>query len=388
MNRTGVFAGEPGPGTSGNGQSGIAEMGVRLSPNCTKSSTHISPPLAGGKVMNPMSHFADLIRRLRRLGFFFLAALAIVPGSLAQTCSSGADLNPATKTALETAARQYLDMSKSGDVAGLKANAIPAITGDFGSIEQAVVTNKPYFAEEQATVAGTYLLDASDAKAPLPRAEFYCGIFNSADRLAFFIPNLPPGKYAIVIQKVEGKDPITLTLILQNLGGAWKLAGYYPRLDSVGGHDAQWYLTKAREFKAKGQSHNAWFYYLTAWDLSAPVNFMSTPQLDKIADEMQSARPADIPSDSAPLSLSANGKVFKVTELAAVPVDNNLDLRVRYVNPDAGDSAVAFKDNMAIIKAIVAKYPEVRDGFNAVIARAVDNGGHEYGSLLLVKDVK
>jgi hypothetical protein len=338
--------------------------------------------------MNPMPHFVGSIRWLRRLGFVSLAALAMTPGLLGQTCSSGADLDAATKTALDTAAKQFLDMSKNGDVAGLKANSIPAITGDFGSIEQAVVTNKPYLAEGQAAITGTYLLDASDAKAPLPRAEFYCGIYNSADRLAFFIPNLPPGRYAIVIQKVNGKDPITLTLILQNMGGGWKLAGYYPRLDSVGGHDAQWYLTKARDFKTRGQSHNAWFYYLTAWDLSAPVNFMSTPQLDKIADEMQSARPADMPSDSAPLSLSANGKVFKVTELAAVPVDNNLDLRVRYVNPDAGNSGVAFQDNMAVIKAIVAKYPEVRDAFNAVIARAVDSSGHEYGSVVLVKDMK
>src|SRR5271157_2293526 len=89
-----------------------------------------------------------------------------------------------------------------------------------------------------------------------------------------------PGRYAIVMQKIDGKDPITLTLILQEMAGAWKLAGYYPRLDSIGGHDGQWYLAKAREFKAKGQTHNAWFYYLTAWDLMAPVNFMSTPQLD------------------------------------------------------------------------------------------------------------
>ncbi len=58
-------------------------------------------------------------------------------------------------------------MSKNGDVAGLKANAIPAITGDFSSIEQAVVTNKPYFADGQATITGTYLLDASESKAPL-----------------------------------------------------------------------------------------------------------------------------------------------------------------------------------------------------------------------------
>lgn len=203
----------------------------------------------------------------------------------------------------------------------------------------------------------------------------------------FSIPNLPAGMYAVVIQKAAGKDPITLTLILQNLGG-WKLAGFYPRLDSISGHDGEWYLSKAREFKASGQTHNAWFYYLTAWDLTAPVNFMSTPQLDKIAQEMQSARPGDLPSDASPLTLSANGKSFKVTELAAVPVEGNLDLRVRYQNPDAGNSGVAFQDNMAVIKAIVAKYPEVRDAFDSVVARAVDTSGHDYGSLLPVKNIK
>lgn len=307
---------------------------------------------------------------------------------LAQTCSSGADLDAATKSAIDNAATQYLNMSKNGDVAGLKANAIAAITGDFGSIEQAVVTNKQYLSEGNATITATYLLDASDAKAPLARADFYCGIYNSSDRLSFSIPNLPPGKYAIAIQKVDGKDPITLSLILQDVGGAWKLAGYYPRLDAIGGHDGQWFLTQARQYKAKGNSLDAWFYYLTAWDLTAPVNFISTPQLDKIADEMQSSRPASLPSSSAPLNLSANGKVFRVTELTAVPVDNNLDLRVVYQNPNAGDSGQAFQDNMAVIRAIVARYPEVRDAFNSVIARAVDGSGHEYGSLLPMKEIK
>lgn len=316
--------------------------------------------------------------------FAFMSAQPV----LAQTCAAGADLDVPTKTAIDNAAKQYFDMSKNGDVAGLKANAIPALAGDFGSIEQAVVTNKAYFAQGTSTVAGTYLLDASQAKAPLARADFYCGIYNSPDRLSFSIPNLPPGKYAVVIQKVNGKDPITLSLILQQMGAAWKLAGYYPRLDAIGGHDGQWYLTKAREYKARGQTHNAWFYYLTAWDLTAPVNFMSTPQLDKVAEEMQGARPPDLPSANSPLTLSANGKSFKVTELSAVPVDNNLDLRVIYQNADAGNSGVAFQDNLAVIKAIVAKYPEFRDSFNSVIARAVDGAGHEYGSLLPVKDIK
>src|ERR1700751_4783911 len=141
------------------------------------------------------------------LGLVF-TSLAVAQVLAAQTCSSGAELDAATKAAIDSAAKQFLDMSKNGDVAGLKANSIPAITSDFGAIEQAVVTNKPYLAEGSSTVTGTYLLDASQAKAALPRADFYCGIYNSPDRLSFSTPNLPPGKYAIVIQKVNGKDPI------------------------------------------------------------------------------------------------------------------------------------------------------------------------------------
>jgi hypothetical protein len=95
-----------------------------------------------------------------------------------------------------------------------------------------------------------------------------------------------------------------------------------------------------------------------------------------------------MPSQNAPLSLSANGKVFKVTELAAVPVDNKLDLRIRYENANANNSGIAFQDNMAVIKAVVAKYPELREAFDSIIARAVDSSGQEYGTLLPVKEIK
>lgn len=327
----------------------------------------------------------------RRASYLSMAILLIASWSsvaYAQTCDSGPDLNPAMKSAIDAAGQRYFNMSAQGDVAGLKANAIPAVAGNFGAIEQAVVDNKKYFAEGQPTVTGTYLLDASQMKNS-QRADFYCGIYNSPQRVGFSIPNLPAGRYAVIIQKVSGdKDPVTLTMILQEMGGGWKLAGYYPRLNSIGGHDGDWYLTQARQYKSKNQLHDAWFYYLTAWDLLAPVNFMSNPQLDKIAQEMETARPADLPSAQSPMNLSANGKVFKITELAPVPVGNDLNLRVRYETADASNTAVAFQDNMAVIKGIVAKYPELRDAFTAVIARAADSSGHEYGSLLAMKDVK
>ena len=72
--------------------------------------------------------------------------------------------------------------------------------------------------------------------------------------MGFSIPNLPPGRYAVSIAKVTGQHPITLTMILQDTGkNSWKLAGYYARLNSIGEHDGQWFLTKAREYKEKGQ---------------------------------------------------------------------------------------------------------------------------------------
>lgn len=318
-----------------------------------------------------------------------LVLLAVVCSAQAQTCYTGPEIDAPSAKAVEAAAQQYFDMSVHGDVAGLRLNAIAEVSANFSGIERAVVANKQFFATGRLSNTRTFVLDASDSKAALQRADFFCGIYNSPGRVVFSIPNLPPGRYAVTIANVTGTDPITLTMILQDKGGgSWKLAGYYARLNSIGGHDGPWYLARAREYKEKGQLHNAWFYYLTAWDLIAPVNFMGTPQLDKLADEMQGARPADLPAASAPMELAASGKIFKVTDLAPVPAGNDLDLRVQYETANAANATLASQDNTAVMKALLTKLPELRDAFNAVIARATDSFGHDYGTVTLMKDVK
>ena len=66
----------------------------------------------------------------------------------------------------------------------------------------------------------------------------------------------------------------------------------------------------------------------------------------------------------------------------------DLDLIVKYQAASVSDTTVAYQNNSAVIKALVAKYPEVRDVFAGVVARAVDPGGRDYGTLLAMKDVK
>ena len=143
------------------------------------------------------------------------------------------------------------------------------------------------------------------------------------DSAVFQLSNLPPGNYGIAILDVSGaKTPYTLSFVLQQQGNDWKLGGFYAKPLQVAGHDGNWYVTRAREYKAKGQTHNAWLYFVEARELLAPVPFMSTMVTDKLYDESQGAKPSDVPSTD----LIAGGKTFKVTNLFPLAVGNDLDL--------------------------------------------------------------
>jgi hypothetical protein len=61
---------------------------------------------------------------------------------------------------------------------------------------------------------------------------------------------------------------------------------------------------------------------------------------------------------------------------------------VRYQSANVANTNQAYQDNIAVMKAVVQKWPEVRDAFAGVVARAVDPTGRDYGTLLAMKDIK
>ena len=67
---------------------------------------------------------------------------------------------------------------------------------------------------------------------------------------------------------------------------------------------------------------------------------------------------------------------------------NDLDVVVKYQSADVSNTARAFQENTAVIKALVAKFPEFREAFAGVVARAVEPSGRDYGTLLAMKDIK
>jgi hypothetical protein len=341
--------------------------------------------------MNRIHMVPDRDRRLLLLlgSLTAIIVMLLAYGAQAQECYSGSEVDPVTANALQQAAQRFWDLSAQGDVASLKAGAVPTVSANFGSIEQAVVNHKAMLAEAAPSEKRLFVLDASNSQTTWQRADFYCGIYNSPNRVGISIPNLPPGRYALSIASATGKDPITLTMVLQESGkNTWKLAGYYARANTLGGHDGAWYAAKAGEYKSKGQLHNAWFYDLTAWDLQAPVDFVSTPTLDKLSDEIQAAHPADLPSRTSPLLITTGGRTFKVIDMSALPISGDLYVRAQYESANVSNVALASEDNAVLMKALLAKYPEFREAFGGLVARATDAAGRDYVTITPMKEVK
>jgi hypothetical protein len=341
--------------------------------------------------MHPLENERVDVSCVLKTAAVLLVIVGFATGAKAQTCLTAEDMEPAVRSALETTAKRYYDLVSKVDVATLRQNAIPGVASDFGGIEGAIRENQANFAGATATVRPPFVLEA-DGKEPLQRAEFLCGVFGKSGQTSnsavFVIPNLPPGTYAVTILEVAAKSPSTLSFVLQKSGNDWKLAGFYARAAQVAGHDGPWFANQAKDFKSKGQNRNAWFYYQEARELLAPVPFMSTMVTDKIYDDMQSVQPTDLPAAGNTVNFVVDGKTYKLTAAFLVGVGNDLDLVVKYAVPDVSNSNQIYQQNVALIKALAAKFPELRNGFTAIVARGVEPSGRDYGTMNALKDVK
>lgn len=329
-----------------------------------------------------------IVQRWAVMAVIFVCVLALAQAE-AESCTANTEISPVTRNALDSSAQQFFRYAEQGNAAALQQNA----AFDVANI---VTANKDLFAG-QATTKFVYLLDNSQGG---QSAEFFCGVYPNL--VGFRFGSLPAGQYAVVVQDVTGgKVPVRVSWILQKSGNAWKIAGLYPKAQQVAGHDYAWFVTKAREYKSAGQNHDAWFYYMMANELMRPFPAVTNNTLDQLYDEMEKVRPPDLPGERPmPLSVqvcmpSAAGapnctnKNFSVTEMfPIVSTDNRLQLVVKYQEPDISDTSKTFQENMAVIKGLVTRYPELRQAFDGVVARAVAPNGQDYGSLLAMKDVK
>jgi len=281
--------------------------------------------------------------------FFVLCAAPLH----AVNCTTQASLPPADREALLAAANPIANAIAEQEPAYLQSNLLPAVAGDWESIRSVAQAAIPLFKGGRVYWGDGYLLDATDLKAPTD-TEFFC---TNAD------------------------SNVTM-----------KLGGLFVREGALDGHDGLWFWRHARELaqqKSAGAEWSAWFSYDLARWLLLPVDFLSSPHLEKLNKEQTMLGPN--PSDSLPLTVTGAGadagKSWRVTALRIDASLHDSDLGLEYEGSGVTDPIPARAEAIAVMSALLKLHPELRSNFHGLWAYAEKDGRRNFAIELAMHDI-
>lgn len=156
---------------------------------------------------------------------------------------------------------------------------------------------------------------------------------------------------------------------------------------TAAGHDGVWYWTAARNYAQRKQDWNAYFYYQTAAFLLNPVDFMSSPNLEKLQKETQLVRPPEAPGAN-PLVLKAGGQSFNITSMRTDTFSGGLDLVINYQTKDVSNPVATHTEIVELMKAMLAQYPELRQGFHGLWVYAHAENQNPYAIELPMNEIQ
>lgn len=324
------------------------------------------------------------------LGLFTVGVFLLPVTMKGATCKTQSQMPATQRDALSNVARNLMGEVQSGDVQGLQRNTLPAVASDFGGIASTAEGLKPLIGRATITVDNLFLMDSTTEPAGSPRTDFFCG----SPVVVMNFNDLPPSIYALAILHATGvPQPQQVTFILaETADHRWLLGGLQPPKPMMeAGHDGLWYWIAARKYAEKNQDWGAWFYYRTAAFFLTPVEFLSSPNLEKLQKEEDKVRPQGLPvSSTAPLMLNALGSVFRITAIDTTTTFGALDLEVQYL-PDASqvsqlrDPPTARKQVTQVMTTLLSQHPELRQAFHGIWVHA-DQGSVSLFSLELPMD--
>ncbi|HVJ09870.1 MAG TPA: hypothetical protein VM554_15940 [Acidisarcina sp.] len=295
-----------------------------------------------------------------------LAVVTMLYGgtAFAVTCITQAQMTVSQRSELQQAALHLGQLVQKGDTATIKTGTLPKVASQFEGIASGIQSSSPLIQGAALTVDQIYSLDASDLKQPQD-TQFFCGVGGTPLAVALNFQQLPPGQYAFVILHATGVvQPQQMAFILANDGG-WKLAGFYVRPMLFAGHDGVWYWSQARDYAKKNQNWVAYFYYQTAQFLLIPVDFLGSPNLEKLQREQAAALPSGLPG-AQPMVLTLNGQSWNINSLRTDASLGGLDLVIHYQAQAGGDPVVSRQRAIEVMKAMLAAHPELRPAFHGL----------------------
>jgi hypothetical protein len=312
--------------------------------------------------------------RLCWINWAAAALLATPSASLAASCTTQAELLPQDRNALAATAGRLSEAVLQQDYPALQAALLPAVAQEWGGIRGAVEQAAPLVKGGQVQLRSLYLLDASSQAAPAD-TQFFCSNSSGSLTVTITMRALPPGRYALALADAAGAPlggQLGFILAWDGPANGWKLGGLSVRQGIFDGHDGVWYWSRARELAKADMPWSAWYCYEAARSLLVPVDFLSSPNLEKLASEQ--AQLKNSPLDAFPYSIPDGPRTWKID---AVRLDTTLrqaDLGVTYESTGVTDSAALRTEAVAVLSALLKAQPGLRESFHGFWAYAVRDG--------------
>jgi hypothetical protein len=308
---------------------------------------------------------------------FTLAALLAAPwAGHAASCTSQAELLPTDRNVLAEVGTRLSVAVLQQNFDALKAGLLPAESSAWEGIHDAVEAAGPLLKGGQAQLRNLYLLDAA-SQTVTADTQFFCSDATGALTVTITMPALPPGRYAVVIADAAGAPmggQMGIVLAWDSAGSpqGWKLGGLTVRQGVLDGHDGVWWWTRAREVAKADLPWSAWYCYDAARSLLVPVDFLSSPNLEKLGAEQALIR--NSPQEAFPYTLPDGDRRWKID---SVRLDTSLhqgDLGVTYESTGVTDQAAIRTEATAVLSALLKAHPGIRENFHGLWAYAMKDG--------------
>jgi hypothetical protein len=315
---------------------------------------------------------------MRLCSRILIAALLIAApaAGFAASCTTQSELTQADRGNLASLGEQLSEAVLRQDTSALQTVLLPAVSAQWDGIRGAVEQAAPLVKGGKVQLRNIYVLDASTLTAPSD-TQFFCSNANGSMTVTISMHALPPGKYALVLSDAAGAPmagQMGFVLVWDTAGASgWKLGGFSARQGSFGGHDAVWYWTRARELARSNLPWAAWYCYDTARYLELPVDFLSSPNLDKLVQEQMRIKggPSE---DTFPYSVTSGDRTWKIDGIRLDASLHEPDLGVTYESTGSTDPAVLRTEAIAVLGALLKAQPGLRENFHGMWAYASTNG--------------
>ena len=309
----------------------------------------------------------------------FIALLLAPLVAQAANCTTQGEMNAQDRDTLASAGQQLGNAVIQQNFGAIQGTLMPAVTQQWEGIRGVIEQGAAYIKGGQVQLNALYELDATALTAPAD-TQFFCSNANGSLTVTISMRSLPPGKYAVILAYVigapaPGQAPTAtvgqLGFILGLDADSWKLGGVFLRPGVLEGHDGVWWWQHGRELARQNTPWAAYFAYDTARYLLLPVDFISTPNMEKLGQEQ--AQIKESPAEAFPYAVQDGARTWKIDSVRIDPSLRQADLAVTYESTGVSDPAAVRTEATAVLSAFLKSQPSLRLNFHGLWAYAARN---------------